>query len=49
MLSTVALLPLLVEAGGRVSASRVLLLLAGCVAGLPVGVFLLERLNADAL
>ncbi|MDO8613698.1 MAG: sulfite exporter TauE/SafE family protein [Dehalococcoidia bacterium] len=49
LLSTVALLPLLIEVRGNASMSRVSVLLVGSLAGIPPGVFLLERLDAGAL
>ena len=49
LLSTVALLPLLIEVRGNASMSRVSVLLVGSLAGIPPGVFLLERLDAAAL
>ena len=48
LLSTVALLPLLIEVRGNASMSRVSVLLVGSLAGIPRGVFLLARLAAAA-
>ena len=49
VLGTVNLVLLLFEVRGQVSMARVLWLLAGFIAGVPVGVILLERLDADTL
>ncbi len=49
VLGTVNLLLLLPEVRGHVSLSRVSWLMLGFVVGVPPGVFLLERLDADAL
>ncbi|MDO8615568.1 MAG: sulfite exporter TauE/SafE family protein [Dehalococcoidia bacterium] len=49
VLGLVILFPLLAEVRGSVSPGRVSWMLAGFVVGLAPGVFLLERLNDDAL
>ena len=49
LLGTVVLFPLLGEVRGHVSLPRVSTLFAGFVVGVPPGVFLLERLDADTL
>ena len=49
VLSTVALLPLLVGARAHVPISRVMVLVIGSFAGIPLGVAILEALDADAL
>lgn len=49
LLGTVAVLPLLVEVRSEVPLGRVSVLLAGSVAGIPLGVFLLQRLGSDTL
>ena len=49
VLSTVALLPLLVGARAHVPISRVTVLVIGSFAGIPLGVVILEALDADAL
>ncbi len=48
-LSTAGLIPLLLEARGHVPVKRVSVLFLASLAGIPAGVFLLERLNADAI
>jgi uncharacterized membrane protein YfcA len=49
LLSTTALLPLLFEVRGHVNPRRISVLVAGSFVGIPVGIFLLERLDSDAL
>ena len=49
VLGTVNLVLLLFEVRGQVSMARVLWLFAGFIAGVPVGIILLERLDADTL
>jgi uncharacterized protein len=49
VLSTVALLPLLVGVRAHVPMSRVMVLVIGSFAGIPLGVVILQALNADAL
>src|SRR3972149_5665315 len=48
-LGTLALFPLLGEVRGHVSLPRISVLFLGFVVGVPPGVFLLERLDPDAL
>jgi uncharacterized protein len=49
VLSTVALLPLLVEARAHVPVQRALVLVLGSFAGIPLGVVVLQELESDAL
>ncbi len=49
ILSTAGLIPLLLDARGHVPVGRVSVLFLASVAGIPVGVFLLERLSGDAI
>lgn len=49
ILSTIAIVPLLAEVRGQVSLPRVSVLFAGALAGVPPGVLLLDRLEAEAL
>jgi uncharacterized membrane protein YfcA len=49
VLSTVALLPLLVEARAHVPVQRAFVLVLGSFAGIPLGVVVLQELESDAL
>jgi uncharacterized membrane protein YfcA len=49
LLSTLALLPLLVEARAHVPLSRAFVLVLGSFAGIPLGVAILQGLDSDAL
>jgi hypothetical protein len=49
VLSTIALLPLLIEVRAHVPLSRASVLVIGSFAGIPIGVLILQALNADAL
>jgi uncharacterized membrane protein YfcA len=49
VLSTLALLPLLVEVRAHVPLPRAAMLVLGSFAGIPLGVLILQQLNSDAL
>lgn len=49
VLGTIILLPLLYEVRGRIPVGRVIPLLIGSFAGIPLGVLILERIDAVAL
>jgi uncharacterized membrane protein YfcA len=49
ILSTTALVPLLLQVRASISISRVSVLIAGSVIGIPVGVFVLDRVDPDVL
>jgi uncharacterized membrane protein YfcA len=49
VLSTVALLPLLVEVRAHVPVARAFVLVLGSFAGIPLGVLILQQLESDAL
>jgi uncharacterized membrane protein YfcA len=49
VLGTLILLPLLYEVRGRVPVGRVMPILIGSLAGIPLGVLILERIDATAL
>jgi len=49
VLSTAAVLPLLVEVRGHVQPCKVALLLLGSFLGVPAGILLLDRIDADTL
>jgi uncharacterized membrane protein YfcA len=49
ILSTAGLIPLLLEARGHVPVGRVSVLFLASLAGIPIGVFLLERLDPNAI
>jgi uncharacterized membrane protein YfcA len=49
ILSTLALLPLLVEARAHVPVGRASMLVLGSFAGIPLGVVILQKLESDAL
>lgn len=49
ILSTTALVPLLLQVRARVSVARVSVLIGGSVSGIPVGVFVLDRVDPDVL
>jgi uncharacterized protein len=49
VLSTVALLPLLIEVRAHVPLARAFVLVVGSFVGIPLGVGILQALNADAL
>ena len=49
LLSTLALLPLLVEVRAHVPLSRAFVLVLGSFAGIPLGVVILQQLDSDAL
>jgi len=49
ILSTAGLIPLLLDARGHVPIGRVSTMFVASLGGIPLGVFLLERLDADAI